>query len=374
MNSREIVQKMLDSADIKINGERPWDIQVHNEKLYDRILSKGTLGIGESYMDGWWDCEALDEMIYRVLRFSDRSFLSKNLTNLLLYLKSQFFNLQTKSEAKKVTNYHYDISDDLYMSFLDPYSQYTCAYFKDTTDLNKAQENKMDLICRKIQLKSTDRVLDLGCGWGGLAKWMAEKHGCRVIGINLAKGQVEYVQKHISNPLVEIINMDYRDVGNVLKGKFDKVVSIGMMEHVGYKNYRKMLKIVRKYLKEDGIFLLHTIGGNNSVKSGNAWLNKYIFPNGMLPSVNQISRSCEGLFVLEDWHNFGAYYDLTLMAWYKNFDKSWPKLKDRYSERFYRMFRYYLLLCAGSFRAREMELWQIVLSPKGVLGGYTAVR
>ena len=374
MNSREIIQKMLDSADIKINGERPWDIQVHNEKLYDRILSKGTLGIGESYMDGWWDCEALDEMIYRVLRFSDRSFLSKNLTNLLLYLKSQFFNLQTKSEAKKVTNYHYDISDDLYMSFLDPYSQYTCAYFKDTTDLNKAQENKMDLICRKIQLKSTDRVLDLGCGWGGLAKWMAEKHGCRVIGINLAKGQVEYVQKHISNPLVEIINMDYRDVGNVLKGKFDKVVSIGMMEHVGYKNYRKMLKIVRKYLKEDGIFLLHTIGGNNSVKSGNAWLNKYIFPNGMLPSVNQISRSCEGLFVLEDWHNFGAYYDLTLMAWYKNFDKSWPKLKDRYSERFYRMFRYYLLLCAGSFRAREMELWQIVLSPKGVLGGYTAVR
>ena len=374
MNSKEIIEKLLRQADVKINGDRPWDIKVLDERFYDRVLSQGTLGLGESYMDSWWECEKLDEMICRVLRVGGENLVSKNLLIILHVIKAKIFNLQTKKGAKKVTLEHYDIGDDLYMAFLDPYSQYTCAYFKDTDDLNKAQENKMDLICRKIQLKSTDRVLDIGCGWGGFARWMAEKYKCSVVGINLAKGQVEYAKKHISTPLVEIRNMDYRDVPKLVSGKFDKVVSIGMMEHVGYKNHRTFMKVVREMIKPDGLFLLHHCARDTSSSTAEPWIEKYIFPGAVTPSPLQLTKSFEGIFVLEDWHNMGAHYDPTLMAWYKNFEKSWPKFKNEYGHRFFRMFRYYLLAFAGAFRARDMHLYQTVFSPNGVIGGYESVR
>ncbi len=374
MNVKKIIENRLSEADIKINGSRPWDIQVHNDKFYNRVITQGTLGIGESYMDGWWDCEALDEMIFRALRADGYKNFSQTLSNVFHSLQSSIFNFQTRVRSKKVTEQHYDIGDDLYMAFLDPYNQYTCGYFKDTDDLNKAQENKMDLICRKLQLKPTDRVLDMGCGWGGLAKWIAEKYGSEVTGINLAKGQVEYAQKNISNPKVKIIQMDYRDMPEKLEGTFDKIVSVGMFEHVGYKNHRAFMKIVKKMLAPDGLMLIHGCSRDTSGTIVEPWINKYIFPGALAPSPTQITKAFEGLFVLEDWHNIGAHYDPTLMAWYKNFDASWPRFKDHYDERFYRMFRYYLLSCAGSFRARSMELWQTVYSHKGVVGGYQSVR
>jgi cyclopropane-fatty-acyl-phospholipid synthase len=370
MNSKGLIQKILDSADVRINGSRPWDIQVHNEELYSRILRKGTLGVGESYMDGWWDCEELDEMIYRVIRFGDKSIFYKNFTNVLHFLKSKFFNLQTKTKAKEVARKHYDLGNDLYMSFLDSYNQYSCGYFKDTDDLGEAQEKKLDLICQKLQLKPADKVLDIGCGWGGLAKYIAERYGCEVTGITLSKEQASYAKEFTKGLPVKIEVMDYRDISL----QFDKIVSVGMFEHVGHKNYRGMLKIVKKHLNEDGLFLLHTIGKNKSIVTVGQWIEKYIFPNGILPTARKITKAYDGLFVMEDWHNFGQYYDPTLMAWYKNFDKAWPNLQEKYGERFYRMFRYYLLSCAGAFRARHIQLWQIVFSPKGVPGGYESKR
>ncbi|OGI62442.1 cyclopropane-fatty-acyl-phospholipid synthase [Candidatus Nomurabacteria bacterium RIFCSPHIGHO2_01_FULL_40_12] len=370
MNSKELIRKLLNSADVKINGDRPWDIQVYNDKLYDRIISKGTLGIGESYMDGWWDCKELDAMLYRVLHFSDKSIFYKNLTYLFHFLKLKFLNLQNKTKATEVAKTHYDLGNDLYMSFLDPYNQYSCGYFKNTDDLKIAQEKKLDLICKKLQLKSTDRVLDIGCGWGGFAKYAALHYGCHVTGITLSKEQVSYAKKFTEGLPVNIELLDYRDISQ----NFDKIVSVGMFEHVGYKNYRKMLEIVGQHLNKDGLFLLHTIGKNKSIETVDPWIEKYIFPNGILPSAKRITSSFEGLFVLEDWHNFGQYYDPTLITWYKNFDKSWPSLKQKYGDRFYRMFRYYLLSCAAGFRARELQLWQIVLSPRGVQGGYESIR
>jgi cyclopropane-fatty-acyl-phospholipid synthase len=370
MTSKEIVKKILDSADIKINGERSFDIKVLDDRLYDRVLRKGTLGLGEAYMDGWWECESLDEMIYRVLRFSDRTILYKNFTNLFYLLKALIFNLQTRVGSRKVAEEHYDLGNDLYMSFLDPYNQYTCGYFKDTNDLNKAQEQKLDLICRKLQLKSTDKVLDIGCGWGGFAKYAAEHYGCHVTGISISEEQIAYAREFTKGLPVEIKKMDYRD----LEGKFDKVLICGMIEHVGYKNYRTIFKIVKKVLNQDGLFLLHTIGRNVSSVFVDLWIQKYIFPNSMLPSPKQITKSAEGLFMMEDWHNFGQYYDPTLMSWYKNFEKSWPKLRPKYGDRFFRMFRYYLLSCAGAFRCRNIHLWQVVFSPKGVVGGYQSMR
>ena len=370
MKSKEIITKILESADIKINGDRSWDIKVLDERVYDRVLSQGTLGLGESYMDNWWECEELDEGVNKLFRFGNPAIIDKNLSTLFHVLKSKTLNLQTKSRAKQVAENHYDLGNDLYTSFLDPYMQYSCGYFKNTEDLEIAQKQKMDLICKKLDIRAGEKVLDIGCGWGGLARYMSENYGANITGITISKEQAEYAKKFTEDFSVNIELMDYRN----LSGKFDKVVSVGMLEHVGYKNYRQIFEIVKEHIKDDGLFLLHTIGNNESATMSGTWIEKYIFPNSMLPSQKQLTSSWEGLFVMEDWHNFGQYYDFTLMAWYKNFVKAWPNLKEKYGERFYRMFRFYLLSSAGLFRARNIHLWQIVLSPKGVLGGYESVR
>jgi len=354
---------MLSFADVKINGKRPWDIIIHNPETYRRVLSKGSLGLGESYMDGWWDCKRLDEFFYKILETKlNEKVIGFNF--FLASIKARMLNLQSKSRAKRVAKEHYDLSPELYMSFLDPYNQYTCGYWKNTKDLNKAQEQKLHLICKKLKLKKGDRVLDIGCGWGGFAKFASKNYGCHVTGISISEEQVKYAKKFCQGLNVEIKKMDYRDV----KEKFDKVLICGMIEHVGYKNYREIMKVVNSCLNPGGLFLLHTIARDTSVKSSAdlLWLSKYIFPNSMLPSAKQITTAAEGFFTIQDWQNFAPYYDKTLMAWHKNFVKNWNKIKKNYDERFYRMWNYYLLSCAGAFRAGKMNLWQIVFS-KGAL-------
>jgi cyclopropane-fatty-acyl-phospholipid synthase len=163
---------------------------------------------------------------------------------------------------------------------------------------------------------------------------------------------------------------DYRQIDET----FDRVVSIGMFEHVGVKNYPTFMRVAKRCLAPDGLFLLHTIAGKYSVAKTDPWIQRYIFPNSVLPSARQITASAEDLFVLEDWHSFGSDYDKTLMSWYHNFEAGWEALKSRYGDRFYRMWKYYLLACAGSFRARDNQLWQIVFSPNGVPGGYRLQR
>jgi len=369
-SSRIFAEELLKKADITIGGSRPQDITVYDERLFNRIIRYGTLGLGEAYMDGWWDANALDVFIDTVLTKRLDKAIEINLASISTIAKAFLFNRQSRTGATVVAREHYDLSAELYMSFLDPYNQYTCGYFKNTDNLNIAQEQKLDLICKKLQLKSGDRVLDIGCGWGGFAKYAAEHYGVSVTGITLSKEQLAYAKEFTKGLDVELRLQDYRD----LSGEFDKILICGMIEHVGYKNYREIMKVVNKNLTDDGLFLLHTIGYARSQVIGDPWMDKYIFPGGMLPSVAQIGKAIEGLFLIEDMHNFGAYYDQTLMAWFKNFDNAWPKLKEKYDERFYRMWKYYLLACAGTARAREMQLWQIVLSKNGVKGGYTSVR
>jgi cyclopropane-fatty-acyl-phospholipid synthase len=361
---------------VQVNGDRPWDLRVHDGRFYDRVLAHGTLGLGESYMDAWWDCDALDEMMARALKAGGERAVTRNWRTAVQVLRSKLVNLQTRRGAKEVTRRHYDIGDPLYLSFLDPYNQYTCAYFKDVPpgDLDRAQEAKMDLICRKLKLRPTDRVLDIGCGWGGLARWMAARHGCQVVGVNIADGQVAHARSSISDPRVEILAMDYRDLPSAMPGVFDKVVSVGMAEHVGRKNYRTYFDAVRRALKPDGLFLMQTCAQDESRCVTDPWIDRYIFPGGEIPSPAQLSAGFDGLFVLEDWHSMGAHYDHTLMAWWRRFDGAWPRFRDQYGERFYRMFRYYMLSCAGAFRARQMQLHQTVLSPAGVRGGYVSER
>ena len=367
---KKIIENLLNKAGVQINGPHPWDIHVKNEGLYRRILSRGTLGFGEAYMDGWWDSEQLDEMITKILRAELRKEISFNWPLAKAYLQSWFLNLQNKRRSKVVAEKHYDLSNELYMSFLDPYNQYTCGYFKDTTDLNVAQLQKLRLICEKLQLKATDKVLDIGCGWGGFAKYAAEHYGCHVTGITISKEQAAFARSFTQGLPVDIQELDYRH----LSGKFDKVLICGMIEHVGYKNYPRIFKIVYSLLPSGGLFLLHTIASSKSETAPDPWIDKYIFPNGILPSLKQLSGAAEGLFVAEDLHNFGAYYDPTLIAWFKNFDASWPKLKQNFDDRFYRMWKYYLLSCAAIFRSREAQLYQFVFSKQGVLGGYITPR
>jgi cyclopropane-fatty-acyl-phospholipid synthase len=333
-------------------------------------MGGGSLALGETYMDSWWDAKNLDQFFYKFIRADLDKKVRLNSQTLLLYISARILNRQTKARAFIVGEKHYDVGNDLYARMLDKRLTYTCGYWKDATNLDEAQDAKLDLICRKLGLKSGDRVLDIGCGWGSFAKFAAEKYGAHVVGITISKEQAKLAQELCKDLPVEIRVCDYRDMNE----QFDHVVSIGMFEHVGYKNFNTYMKVAAKCLKDDGLFLLHTIGRNDTGFHTNPWIEKYIFPNGLLPSIKQIGSAIENVFVMEDWHSFGPYYDTTLMAWNENFEKAWPELKGAYEERFKRMWNYYLLSCAGAFRARDVQLWQVVLSKKGVEGGYTSVR
>ena len=362
-------QHLLSLADIKINGDRPHDMQVHNTKLYSRVMAEGSLGLGESYMDGWWDCDRLDEFIYRILMAN----LETKITPWRYYLailKARLVNLQKPSRAFHIGQHHYDLDNDFYKSMLCKHQIYSCGYWKKAPTLDKAQEAKLDLICRKLLLRPGMRILDIGCGWGGTAKFIADRYGVEVVGITVSENQARFAKDLCKGLPVEIRLEDYRS----LTGVFDRILSIGMFEHVGYKNYKTYMRVVRRCLKDNGLFLLQTIGGNASVKKADPWIDRYIFPNSMLPSAKQINAAIEHIFILEDWHNFGADYDKTLMAWFQNFRNNWHAFKGKYDERFYRMWKYYLLSCAGTFRARKNNLWQIVLSPQGLPQGYRPLR
>lgn len=356
-----VLEKVLSDAGIIVNGPNPWDIQVHDRRFYTRVLREKNLGLGESYMEGWWDCERLDELICRVLTCRLDQKVIGGLKYALQFLPALFSNPQSKKRAGIVAERHYNIDNDLFLSFLDPYNQYSCAYFDGTEELSRAQQNKLDLICKKIALGPTDHVLDIGCGWGGFARYAAEHYGCTVTAVNISQEQNRYAADFCQGLPVHVRFCDYRD----LQGLFDKIISIGMFEHVGPKNYRTFMQAAHRCLKENGIFLLHTIGSNESKINVDPWIGKYIFPNGILPSLAQIGRAVEGLFVLEDLHNLAPHYDKTLMAWNRNFQRTWNRLRDRYSEIFKRMWEYYLLSCAGAFRARSIQVWQIVLTKYG---------
>jgi len=364
--SREYVEELLAQADIRINGNRAWDMQVHDETVFDQALSRGNLGLGESYMARLWDAESLDQFFFKLLRSGIQD--KVNPARLIFHsLKSRIFNLQSQSKAWEVGKHHYDMGNDLYTAMLDERMVYTCAYWEKAKDVDEAQRHKLELCCKKLGLKPGMRVLDIGCGWGSFMQYAAENYGVECVGVTISKEQVALGEERCKGLPVEFRLQDYRE----LDEQFDRVISLGMFEHVGQKNYDDYMDVALRCTKEDGLFLLHTIGKNVSDTAADPWISKYIFPNGEVPSISQTGTALEEKFVCEDLHNFGADYDKTLMAWFENFDKAWPELKPQFDDEFYRMWKYYLLSCAGAFRARDIQLWQWVLSPKGRVGGYS---
>jgi cyclopropane-fatty-acyl-phospholipid synthase len=366
---RQRAAELLKMAGVHIDGTAPTDIRVHDDQLYARVFAHGSLGLGEAYMDAWWDADDLPGFFTKVLTNHLDEHL-KTLDTLIAHLKARFINMQRGEHAFDIGKLHYDLGNDLFKAMLGKYMVYSCGYWAQATHLDDAQEAKLDLICRKLQLKPGMRVLDIGCGWGEALKFAAERYGVSGVGITVSQEQAELARELCRGLPIEIRLQDYRE----LDDSFDAIMSIGMFEHVGGKNYREYFEVARRCLTHDGLFLLHSIGSNQSPGRPDPWIEKYIFPNSMIPAASQVAEALEGLFVVEDWHNFGADYDRTLTAWGANFDAAWPLLSSRYDERFRRMWRFYLSVSSAVFRSRRDQLWQLTLSPHGVAGGYRVPR
>lgn len=373
--AKKLVTDLLNRGGISMDGPKPWDIQVHDERFYHRVLTRGSLGFGESYMDGDWDVAQLGELMRRVIRMKiARSPLVK-LNRAWHDLKSRLVNLQTRKGSLAIAETHYDLDHRLYKQFLGPYNQYTCCFFNQAKTLEEAEIEKLEMICNKLDLRAGDKLLDIGCGWGGFARYAAESRGCHVTGISISKEQIAYARDYTAGLPVEIIETDYRDLPKLYPDRqFDKITIIGMIEHVGYKNYRRLFGIVHRMLNNDGIFLLHTIGNSQTTTVVDPWIEKYIFPNSMLPSMTQLAKSAESLFVIQDWENYGQYYALTLAAWQENFAGNWEKIQAiecqyRFDERFRRMFNYYFQACQAGFETEYIFLWHLVMTKQGLGSG-----
>ena len=359
-------------AGFRFNGDQPWDVKVTDSRLYRRILMHGSLGFGEAYMDGWWECDRLDQLFHRLLLVDADQSIDRWMRLRLFgeILRHALFNLQSSQRAFQVGERHYDIGNDVFATMLDSSMSYSCAYWPEAVTLDEAQRNKLDMICRKLDLQPGERLLDIGCGWGGLAQYAAANYGVEVFGITVSAEQRKLALERCAGLPVNIELLDYRE----LSGQFDKIVSVGMFEHVGPKNYSRFFTITERLLKDQGLFLLHTIGNYRTTLKLDPWIDKYVFPNGRLPSAAEIASAVENRFLIEDWHNFSTDYDRTLMAWWERFENGWSALEGKYGARFYRMWKYYLMSCAGFFRARQGQLWQLVLSKRTYPGVYRSVR
>jgi cyclopropane-fatty-acyl-phospholipid synthase len=358
---RAHLEQLLAGCGIGIDGPNAWDIQIHDDDFYSRVLTQGSLGLGESYMDGWWDVRDLDGLIHRLLtaRLDQKM---KTWRDALAWLTAALFNLQRGARAFEVGERHYDLGNDFYEAMLDRRMMYSCAYWEHANTLDDAQEAKLALTLDKLGLEPADRVLDVGCGWGGALRYAVEHYGVTGVGITIAREQAEYAKRRCEGMPIAIRLRDYRE----LREKFDHAYSIGMFEHVGLRNYRHYMRVVRRCLHPGGRFLLHTIGGFESTNHTDPWIHKYIFPNSMIPSRPQIERAAHGVFSIAHWQSIGAHYERTLLAWRGNFERSWSRMSARYDERFRRMWYYYLSCCAAAFRARKLDVWQVLLEPSSL--------
>lgn len=368
--ARKIVTDTFSKAGIRINGSNPWDIRVNDERFFSQTL-RGSLGFGESYMDGDWDADALDALFRRIMRMEVSNSPLAMLNRTWHEARARLTNLQTRKGSLAIAEAHYDLDHRLYQQFLGPYNQYTCCFFNEARTLKEAEIEKLEMLCNKLGLGEDDKVLDVGCGWGGFAKYAAETRGCEVTGVSISTEQIAYAREYTAGLPVQIIEADYRDLPEMFgAGHFDKVLICGMLEHVGYKNYRNIVSIIRTVMKDEGRFLLHTIGNSKPVAIVDPWIEKYIFRNSMAPSIQQLADAFEGQMVVQDWENYGLYYAPTLAAWQARFEDNWEAIaaiesERPFDERFRRMFNYYFLSCKAAFETETLNLWHIVLTKKG---------
>ncbi len=364
-SAETFLRDLLAKAGITVNGPEPWDLQVRDTRAYDRVLRDGSIGVGEAFMEGWLDCARIDMMANRAYRAELIEQVDVK-SALFEAFKARINPFGSRSRSFEIGQWHYDTGNDLFEAMLDPYMVYSCGYWQRAQTLDAAQRDKLELICRKLALEPGQRVLDIGCGFGGFARYAAEHYGVSVTGITVSKRQAELGMRLAAGLPVELHYQDYRD----LDATFDRVVSIGMFEHVGRRHHRDFFAACDRCLKPSGILVLHTIGYLKE-QPINPWYDKYIMPGVEFPTVANLIKTTGPNLVLEDFHTWeGAHYDKTLMAWWEKFDAAWDTLKHHYDETFYRMWKLYLQGCAGGFRAERMRVWQLVFSKGGIPGGY----
>ena len=363
------------------------DVQPANElppvpRVVVEIARRGGMfELGEAYIRGAWNCEDLTGVLYRLFtedQSLDISFRKFNPAFFTFYLKDTIRNAQIGDGAFEVGRRHYDLGNDLFTAMLDKETMtYTCGYWKNARNLEEAQVAKIDLLCRKLQLRPGMRVLDIGCGWGNFARYAAMNYGVSVVGLTISREQASLARERCRGLDVEILVQDYQ----TFSGQFDRVVSIEMIEAVGRRNIGTYFSMVERCLKRGGLFGLQVISEETlTLRSATpldqyiVWLRKRIFPNGYIPNLKHLSDPARSGLVIEDLHNFSYDYAHTLRAWLERFEASWPTLRDQYGEPFRRMWQYYLCGCEALFRARMVQLYQIVYSKGGVPSGYTSER
>lgn len=363
--TRFFLERLLTRAGIAVGGSQTYDINVVDHRFFRTVLTEGSLGLGEAYLRGWWTCNDLEELAYRLIQ----SGLYK--ASLLLPLPvaadllHSIFNQQSRQKSLRVAVHHYSLGNDVFLDFLGRYHNYSCGYFVNTDDLDVAQRLKLEKVCRLLDLRPGERVLDVGGGWGEFAKYAATHHGCHVTSINIADEQIKYAKNYCNDASVEIRKCDYRD----LTGQYDKILVMAMLTHVGYKNYRLFMEIMHRCLTPGGTMLIESVGGRKSMKNCEPWIDRYIFPGGVVPSLKQIDGAIAGLFSRKDLDEFGASYVHTLRAWNRNFQESWPAHQHRYDERFRLMFEYFFQTVAGAFRAGYLLHWHILLEKSSQVTG-----
>lgn len=350
-------------------GRMDFEVHIKTEAALNDTLRQGSLGFGEAYMREEIDVTGdMQEVVHLGFRLMQGG-LKPTLLEKVRFLIAYFSRRNTLEGSRKNVQAHYDLGNDFYSLWLDREAkQYTCAYFNTPKDtIEKAQVNKLEHVCRKLQLRKGMTVVEAGCGWGGLALYAARKHGVKMRSFNISQEQIEYArekQKKLKIPesLVEYVHDDYRNIGSS-GTQYDRFVSIGMLEHVGKENYPGLYDIIRKVVKPGSLALVHSIGRMVPAKP-DPWLEKYIFPGAYIPSLSEmvtpVEKKDSELHVI-DVENLRYHYALTLDAWAERFEKHVKQIRAQYGEAFVRMFRLYLRSAAAGFRYDVLMLFQVLL-------------
>jgi cyclopropane-fatty-acyl-phospholipid synthase len=354
-NAEARVRDLLARAGVAVDGGRPWDIRVANPAFYRRALDGGSLAVGEAYADGWWEAERLDEFFHRVFKAGLHERLAPSPWSGWRSLAGRLFGRRGRTHAPEA------LGSDVFRAMLGRRMSGACAYWKDARALDDADEAALELACRKLELKAGMSVLDMGSGWGAFARYAAERHGVSVVGVDISQERVQLARELCKGLPVALRVQDYEEV----RGRFDRVVSLGLMEHAGAGSCRAVMAAAARCLKADGVALIHTAARNRAAGPRERWPAAGVLLEDGAPALSRLAAAAEGLFVIEDVHNLGTHYAPTLLAWHENLARRWPGLSGRYGDRLYRTLTFGLLSTAGRFRARQGQLYQIVMTRPG---------